>query len=563
MSNLFEFPVLNPLRVIWQTEYLQSNVGTQFLHATNPAFNTLPFDTGFSFLQVKYFQRYLPYAQPYQQSDTIRMQFLGSSATAGHYQARLILANGAEFTNKTVSIVQETGTWSGMKLYTIEIKLWDVPEGFYFLQLRHNSGSGNTYVLHEPIDVRQVHEHTIRLDYKNSVNHQSVIYPSSSYIMQIRLRGFVSILPPEAEFYVYTDQPLNKELVSGTPSRLFEMNALRCPEWMADKLNRIFLCDTVNIDGVSYTRDTGSKLEPVNADEASVLSDYKIKLGERYNTSTVPVQDSVISLGNMPQTNYFWVEEITLGSPITIQKMFRGKRNFLDFLNSTYLVSAGYFAEDDNGKLIFVLTSDQVLAGTYALLAANVLPYGVRFLLNGAGDFDVHINSPSGTNFYAVVWGESFSNINKTALANTPSTTNIAKTYSSSKSRECFVFFSNGHSMADAATSVDCLEIGGDLPPGMVYFIPMSNNPRVQRFENNIFKYVTAMVDFDIQGYSLDTYAINDLIRWIYDTLTKWSTSAIIVISSQFNPAPPSTYDVGIKRMVSEIASRVTTLTTD
>lgn len=566
MANIFQFPFLNPLRSFWQSDNLPSNSGTQYLQAFNPAFNFKHFDVDLWGRLLKYYESKNNYMQPFQQSDTIRLQWLGSDGTSGHYQARLLTPTGNEYTPKSVTVVQEAGTYGGLYLYTITMKLYDLAEGIYFMQVRHNGGSGNQYVLFEPFHCKQIHENTIRIDYTSSFNDQAVIYPSTAFIYQLRFHGCLAEMTPGSKFNVYEDQPLNVEMVSGIAFRSFELfvglATMGVPEWLADKLERITLVETTNYDGKQFTREQGSKLEPKNV-PGQPLSTYTLKLRERENNTTYDIYGATNIIGAMPQTNYFWIEDISIGTTVNMRKMFKGKRNFLDYLNSTYLLTYGYWAEDSNNKLVFINTSGAALAGTYTLTAANTLAYGIKIVYTGTGDVDIDLSGPVG-NHYAIAYSDGSASVNKTTLATHPAVTNITKTFAANTTREVYIFLTNGTAISDTASTIYAKSIGGDLPPGMIYFIPCMVGAGVTEIENNIFQYVTAMVDFSINSNSFGTFALNDLVRWIGgDTLTQWSTSANIDISSQSPTTSPSKTDPGIARLLAAITNRVTTFAYD
>jgi len=566
MANLFEIPVLNPLRAIYQSDVLPSSVGTQFLNAFNPAFNSRHFDDDFFYRSLKPWEDKRHYIQPYQQSDTIRIQWLGSGGTLGYYQyARLLDRYGSEYVDKTVTVVQEAGTYDSKYLYTITINLYDLKEGIYYLQLAYNSGAGKHHVIFEPFYVKQLWPGTIRLDYWNSYNDQDAIFVTSTYIFQKRIHGSITEYKPASRFNVYENQPLDAEIVSGIPYRIYKVvfgltgNGL--PDHEADNIERIFLCNLSKIDGKAFTRDSGAVLDPIKDGGAS-SGMYSLNVREKSNTSTINIQGTPYQFGTMPQTRYFWVEQISINTTQVIRMMFRGKRNFLDYLNSTWLVGSGYWSEDANGKLIFMPNDGVTLAGTNTLSSADVLSYGIRFLLSGTGDRGADINAVVG-NFYAVVWGDGSANVNKTTLATSPAVTTINHTYSTTKEKECFIFFSNGYSMADNADTIACKEIGGDLPPGMNYFKPFDTNKGVLRLENNLFQYVTALVTLNLSGQAMDTWAINELVRNILEQITHFDATAAITINSQTPAGPPSKSDPGIALFLHRIKAAITTLTTD
>lgn len=567
-AKIFILPLLNPLKSIWQTDGLTSNNSAVILNALDPSFNFQGIDDDFYFKNLKYFEYKAPFAQQFQQSDTIRIQWLSEYSTLAQYQyARFLDERGNLFSAKTVTVVKETGTYSseidgvlltGLTLYTVTIKLFDMPEGKYFLQCRFYDGINYYPVIHEPVHIKQIHENTVRIDFYNSYNDQSVIYPTSAYIPQIRVDGFVKILPPEAEFETYTDQPLDKELVSGIASRTYELFLNNIPDYLADKINRIMLCDVVYIDGFKYTREQGAKLEQISGDDKSALSNYKLKLGERINTSTVNVGYSTQVLGDMPQTNYFWIERIRLTTTYyNIQLGFKGKRNFLDYLNSQFLTTAGFFAEDANNKLIFVPNSDYLPSGTWALDAVDVLKYGVRIQVGPAGgtvNLTFYKGAIGSTVYYAIMPNNGSANVNKTSYTGTPN-----PSYTFTKAGEYFIYFSDCERLDNSSSSATMLSIGGDLPPScnMLYFNYYAS--KLARMDNNMFNYVTSFANLYLIG-TINTYEINNIIRILYDSIPRLNNSCNVYLNGQTPSAPPSNELLTLKAIVK---SYITTLSTD
>ena len=117
--------------------------------------------------------------------------------------------------------------------------------------------------------------------------------------------------------------------------------------------------------------------------------------------------------------------------------------------------------------------------------------------------------------------------------------------------------------MADNANTIACKEIGGDLPPGMNYFKPFDTNRGLLKIENNLFQYVTALVTLNLSGQAMDTWAINELVRNIFDQITHFDATAAITINSQTPVGPPSKSDPGIALFLHRIKEAITTLTTD
>lgn len=542
MASIFYKPILAPLRSFWQSDKLPSDSGTVNYKAFNPSFNyARQFDEDFAARSKRFFEEDYIYIRPCQQSDIIRDFFYGSDTTAAHYTARLLNSKGAVVVGKTITVTQQSGTYNGYKAYTVEFVTWDLPEGVYFLQYKHNNGTENSYMICEPFNLKQIHENTVRIDYKNSYNDQDIVWFAASFEFQIRLKATITKVTPNAKFTTYDDQPNNSAMVSGIPQRDYEILFISIPEWENDKLDRIFISDSTKINGKAFTRESGSKLEPKSGSELNPLKDYLLKLREADNTVSVSHNMQIKRLCDMPQTQYFWVERMMIeGTYITIRQGFKGKRNFLDYLNTNQKVGDGYWSEDAGGKLAFYADDEYTFTGSWVIDAVDLLGYGLKFSLRpNTTDFDIDISATAGK-FYAVSWSDGTASTNKTSIATYPATTNIARTVSGSIPVDMFIYATDMKTIVDAATNIDVFSIGGDLAPGMTYFNPFQNNPQVELIENDMFRFVTALDRFDLYGMNLDTYAINDVLRWLYDHVNSLATSAYIILQAQTLVAPPS-----------------------
>ena len=562
MANIFEIPLLNPLRAIWQSDKLNSDAGTVLYQAFNPSYNYRNIDSDWYYRTLKEYEQKQPYVQPFQQSDTIRVQWIGSNTSAHYDHIKLLDSNGSD---TGVSISLGSMVVGSNTLYTITLPLWNINEGKYFLSVYHHPASNDrTYIIFEPFYVKQVHIKTVRIDYYNSFNDQSVIYPTSAYIPQLRVHGCITDVTNDSKFNVYEDQPMNLEMVSGIPYRTFELTlggSKGIPQWYADIIERALLTDTLTIDGIAYTRAEGAKLE-AKKEAGKPLNMYTIKLRERYNTATLDiVQKKSYIVGAMPQTDYFWIETMTInGLGYTIRKMFKGKRNFLDYLNATYLLTYGYWAEDYNNKLVFVLNSVTTTISTTELTTANTLAYGVRFRCVGTGDFEIDVSAPASSNFYAVAYSDGTASVNKTALATTPSATTIGASFAINKTRDIFIFTSNAKTYADISTNVTISEIDGDLPIGCTnFYFPSSLNINTI---GSLFKYMTSLREFDLRYQKLSSSMIDSIIMNLYDARTRLHSTCSILLNGQTPSAPPSNTQ-GINLFKTTIKSLITTLTTD
>ena len=147
MANIFEIPLLNPLRALWQSDKLTSDAGTVLYQAFNPSYNYRNIDSDWYYRTLKEYEQKQPYVQPFQQSDTIRVQWIGSN-TSGHYDhIKLLDSNGSD---TGVSISVGSSVVGSNTLYTITLPLWNINEGKYFLSVYHLPASNDrTYIIFE------------------------------------------------------------------------------------------------------------------------------------------------------------------------------------------------------------------------------------------------------------------------------------------------------------------------------------------------------------------------------------------------------------------------------
>lgn len=533
--------------------------GTIKYYAYNPQYNSLNTDEGFYIENLKFYEDKNNYLQPYQQSDTIRLQWFSTDNTTANFTVQILDKQGKVYTNTTVT--QETGTYNGMYLYTIKLYLYNIPEGNYFVRIRYkHTGTTYSYVLFEPFNLKQIQDNTVRIDYYNSYNDQSVVYPLN-FKFQLRVKGCITDVTTESKFNVYENQPFDLEMVAGIPYRIYELTlgvGKGIPEWLSDKLERAFLCDQTYVDGKLYTRNEGAKIEAKKT-VGNPLSQYTLKLRDRNNPYSSNYGMLHTSLGALPQTNYFWVNSITINSVSqTVNKQFAGARNFIDYLNSVLLPFDGYFAEDVSHNLIFV-SAGTAISGTWSF--SSYLEYGLRLTISGAGDFEFDM---LGNNLqtYRVVYGDGSSDLTGTFNGVTP--VSIVKTYTGTTNKYMYIFSTNMNYLTDIATTVKITAIKGDLPSQFISldFNSQGTNNGLTIVENNIFTKVFGLTYLGLDNQNLSTSAVNDIIQYLYDSKTHLDATCAVHLEDQ-NPSATPTYTAGIAEFIYNIKQQITTFVTD
>lgn len=557
MANIFEIPLVCPLKPLIQSDKLPSAGASDILTAPNPSFNTIDWDADFMSRTFRTFENKRKYFQPFQQSDVITVCWLGSVSTLASYQyARLLDEVGNVFTLKTVTVATDATSYGGMYLYWVNIDLWDVPEGKYYLQLRCLTASGYGMIIFEPFHVKQTHFNTVAIDYYNSRNTQGIIYPTSGFSkMRIRVKGAVQKFEPKAKMYGYENQTMNYEVLSGLQYREYTALFRDVPQWMADKINRIQLMNHVSYDGKELARPQDGDLKSSGND--SPVNDYTIMLREQTATDTIDLDvTKIIQVGVLPQTRAFWVERIIIdGVTVNIRRGFMGKRNFLDYLNAnktTGVTSGATWAEDAKGNLITIGT-----VTVCTLEAAYVLNYGFNMKCD-KGNLSINIKKGAigGTVYYAVEYGDGGSTTNRTAYVGTQA---ITRTYTTDGSKDCWVYTNDCAWIEDNGSTCRIYAIGGDLPPTMgVVTFSTATYTKISTITNNMFEFVTANTFgyFNLANQNLDQYTKDNFIRWAYEQRTKFTALCEIYLNTQSPSTTPSN-DQQLLNMASIVAKAI------
>ncbi|MFZ4705551.1 MAG: hypothetical protein ACOYMF_06030 [Bacteroidales bacterium] len=224
----------------------------------------------------RYFQKYIT-------ADTLRFQIIiPSESVITSFAALLVIDDNDTGTSIPMSAIGANSgdvTYEGVKAlaglagkHLVKI-VFGLPE------------NGEIIVYSEPIEILSSSDNTVLIQYGNDVNDFDLIfqpYLHEAKIFDFRVEGcFPSDgFKPSSVDDVYIDQSHNTTMLSSIP---FNINQFQfggeygCPNWIADKFNRILSCNNVTIDGVPYTKSEGSKLEPART-ENYALAGWKIDL---------------------------------------------------------------------------------------------------------------------------------------------------------------------------------------------------------------------------------------------------------------------------------------------
>jgi len=554
MAFNFDVSILNPLRLFQLSDSNGASLQTINYATFDPNYQTRPFDNDFFARNIPNYDRQTTYCQPYQQGDVLRVQFLGLQNDGTNNQYLLDVFNLQGQSVLTASPTQGVTPIGGQYITEFSVPLIGVAEGEYFVSIRYRkltgvSGYTYTYLISEPIDVKQSHENTLLFEYENSYNTQGIIFEELSAPFHFRVHSALTELNPDSKFTTYEDEPLNLEMLSGTPFRLWTLgiggNGNPIPQWVADKIERITLCDTLKIDGKLYTRNEGAKLE-ANRKQRTPLFSWKIALREKINDNNLYISDyqanKIITADVVEGAGMIYARDLITTTTYQIRQFFNGYTGLLQYLNGAFKISSGLggtFGIDANSQLVYT-PSSTAEALQFATATLKILPYTLEFTTTSTAiDFDIE---PSGTTTYAINYNDGTAISYGTISVQT----NFTKTYASTKEKTFFVAVDNAISIGLNAPIN--YSLGGYLAPQTIGVGGVATLNEI----GNIFKFCGATLDpVNFANANLPQTAIDSVLKSIY--LNDKIVNA--TINLQQTPATPCSDDVA-KNIVPYIIGR-------
>lgn len=226
----------------------------------NPStqYNTLPFEDRVD--QNSYWQKW-------QRNDKCPIQLLFDFVpTFDIYTCEDVFVMNVPLIAIPTGVIGQT-----FSVYEGEIDFSLLAEGVYYGKLTYEDENEVEQDFRtSPLDVRTTHEGTSLIEYRNSRNDKGVIF-DTGIVFTLRIETLFDEFQPKAKKEQYEDQKYNALLLNGIPYRTFTVyfgpapaigESTFLPDWIVDKLNVIFTCNEVRIDGTYYTTLDGAELKP-------------------------------------------------------------------------------------------------------------------------------------------------------------------------------------------------------------------------------------------------------------------------------------------------------------
>lgn len=229
-------------------------------------------DTHFSVDLINSFQDKKCYFQKWQRDDQTRLQILSDHSDIS-FTIHDLYTDAVVLTiipiDMEVNVIGQS-----FRVYEVPIDFSQLIEGEYYAVISYtNDLEQDISIYSEPMMVRDEHDSTLLIQYRNSDNNFSIVF-DTDIVFTIRVEGVIDQFTPQSDDVVYNDQKRNATLLSSIPYRsytLFIGHAEGIANWMADKINRAMACDMVMIDGDYYEKTEGASWEVNRADAYAFL----------------------------------------------------------------------------------------------------------------------------------------------------------------------------------------------------------------------------------------------------------------------------------------------------
>lgn len=213
------------------------------------------------------------YYQKFQDGDTLKIQVLFLHDGYGWATYRVVDYDGN--TAYQSYGIDDFGLLNGYVVWGNDPKdpiLDQIDYGIYCIEISVEITSELTAKYRsEYFDYQAVHDNTVMIEYSHNGNETDLVCIYGEFLdrqryFQLRVEGGVPSdgFSPASKDTYYIDQPRNVVLLNSIPFNVFKFtfgDAAGMPNWVADKLNRIFGLSFIEIGGKQYVKNDGAKLE--------------------------------------------------------------------------------------------------------------------------------------------------------------------------------------------------------------------------------------------------------------------------------------------------------------
>lgn len=265
MDNIIYIPELNPVLFF---EKDRSNIST---------YNTKHFEKWMFSERLYEWQEKVDYKQMWQTTDIINLQF---ESNFDPVIVKLMNTDGEAVITLPSLIGLPHRDLNGFFAFEVNMSLGDVDPGCYYLQLELGSGDGKKILVSGWQIIAEKLPGTVLLEYKNSRFHKDVMF-ESGIEFQYRVPAAFTYLQKARADEIYRDEKYTSTLLSSHSAKQFTIlfgDAYGLPDDELNKLDEIWSCDNVKVDGKLFGIADGAKPEYPALDDSAVYPKRGMKL---------------------------------------------------------------------------------------------------------------------------------------------------------------------------------------------------------------------------------------------------------------------------------------------
>lgn len=315
------------------------------------------------------------YLQPVETADPLRLVFSASPLT-GTPTLQIVDLNGTVAATISSGLVDDIpgnmdAEGAQMTTYLYKKSNFTGLSGIYLLKLSITWLDATVKVWYsEPFKVAARHPGTLRFTYWHDGNRDGVYFVPMPCRFVYRVKAKVGNLVPGAKATNYSDQLQDERQLYREAFRTWtlyvghEESWAMVPDWVSDRINRIFNCKTVYLDDKRYKLADGATFNKTNTGElygvAVDIKEFDGSDGFRYKSNKINVYTS-------PGAYPYMVSTLTIGGTYVI-----GPVRIADSTAETAFITAA------NAAL-----ADAELTGTLAIVSGVI-----QYTLGVGEDFD-------------------------------------------------------------------------------------------------------------------------------------------------------------------------------
>lgn len=199
------------------------------------------------------------YLQPWEKSDIIAFQALSNYAP---HQLELYSCDGRQIDTFVLAYTASSIEPTGQKVYQATVALNGYDEGVYQFKIKAGNPVLETYVSNF-FSLKTKHEDTYLVEVTHDENDFDTVF-EKGHICRLRVHGEIREFQPGADRVLFVDQPRNMVQLSGksfSTSKLIIGDSWGVPDYIIEKINNLFLCSNVLIDGMQWVGNEGARFE--------------------------------------------------------------------------------------------------------------------------------------------------------------------------------------------------------------------------------------------------------------------------------------------------------------